>query len=541
MRVELLGDAAVVLHLDGAVDAALAARVRAIAAAIGRGGLAGATDIVPAFASVAVFFERAPTAAFAVIEAELRALVAGAGTEANPPPGRVLEVPVVYGGEHGPDLGLVAAHTGLTEAEVVARHAAGEYLVHAIGFAPGFPYLGGLDPRLATPRRATPRALVAAGSVGIGGAQTGVYPLASPGGWNLIGRTPLALFDPRREPAALLSAGDRVRFRAVAGAEAEFAERASAASPSGCAADIEVLRAGMFTTVQDAGRRGHRAAGVPLSGAADPLALRLANLIAGNDETAAGLECTLVGPTLRFHRDTVIAWGGASTAALPSGRPVVVRAGETLTIGALPRGCRGYLAMGGGVTVPAVLGSRSTLVRAGLGGVDGRELRDGDGLQIGEGRQLTGGRWRIDERILPHYSAAPTVRVVAGAHARDFQGWEGQEFSVSTQSDRMGVRLGGAVARRGPARELISTPVAPGTIQVPPDGAPIVLLSDAQTIGGYPQLAHVITADLPLVAQLRPGDAVRFVDVSLEEARRAAGAVERALGLLREGLARKFL
>ncbi|MBL9187401.1 MAG: 5-oxoprolinase subunit PxpB [Opitutaceae bacterium] len=540
MTVQPLGDAAVVLHLDGAVDGAMAARVHAIAGALARARLEGVTDIVPAFASVAVFFERVPTAAMADIEADLRAFVAGAETEKKSPPGRVLEVPVVYGGEHGPDLEAVAAHAGLPAAEVIARHEAGDYLVHAIGFAPGFPYLGGLAAELATPRRAVPRAQVPARSVGIGGAQTGIYPLASPGGWNLIGRTPLLLFDPRREPAALLRAGDRVRFRAVA--EADFSTASSKPPASErSAVDIEVLRAGMFTTVQDAGRRGHRAYGVPLGGAADPLALRIANLIAGNDEQAAGLECTLVGPTLRFHRDTVIAWGGAETEALPGGRPIVVRAGETLAIGALRRGCRGYLAIGGGVSVPPVLGSRSTLVRAGLGGLEGRELRDGDGLPLGAGRQLTGGRaWRIDERILPRYSAAPTVRVIPGAHAADFEGWPRREFAVSAQSDRMGVRLGGAVARRGSARELVSTPVAPGTIQVPPGGEPIVLLADAQTIGGYPQLAHVISADLPLVAQLRPGDAVRFVEVSLDEARRAAGAVERALGLLREGVARKF-
>lgn len=539
MTILPLGDAAAVLHLDGAIDAAMAARVRAIAAAITRARLKHATDVVPAFASVAVFFDPVLPASFVEVKAQLAEIATRAADDPPQHEGRIVEVPVVYGGEHGPDLAAVAAHARLSPAEVIARHLAGDYLVHAIGFAPGFPYLGGLTPELATPRRVTPRASVPAGSVGIGGAQTGVYPLASPGGWNLIGRTPLALFDAQREPAALLRAGDRVRFRAVAEAEFRASIRARVTAANG-EAGIAVLRAGMLTTVQDSGRRGHRADGVPLSGAADPLALRLANLVAGNDEHAAGFECTLVGPTLRFARDAVVAWGGAESAALPSGRPVAVRAGATLEIGPLRRGARGYLAIAGGIDVTPVLGSRSTFVRAGLGGLDGRALRDGDALPIAAGTRDTRGSWQIDERIVPRHVATPTVRVIAGAHAEDFEGWREREFSVSAHSDRMGVRLAGVVARRGPARELVSSPVAPGTIQVPPDGQPIVLLAEAQTIGGYPQLAHVITADLPLVAQLRPGEAVKFTEVSLDEALRAAAARERALGLLREGLAQKF-
>lgn len=542
MTILPLGDAAAVLHLDGPIDAVMAGRVQALAGAIAREAPAGVTDVVPAFASVAVHFDPVRTTAFEELRVELETLATTqAGGLAGADAARVVEVPVAYGGEHGPDLESVAATCGLTSAEVIALHAAGDYLVHAIGFAPGFPYLGGLDPRLATPRRASPRASVPRGSVGIGGAQTGVYPFATPGGWNLIGRTPLALFDPGREPAALLRTGDRVKFRAVPSSDVRpgngLVAKSSRPTPTG----VEVLKPGVFTTVQDAGRPGHRAEGVPRGGAADDFALRLANLLVGNDEGAAGVECTLGGPTLRFDRDTLVAWGGAVSEALPSWRPTLVRAGETLSLGPLSRGCRGYLAIAGGIATPPALSSRGTYVRGAFGGLDGRALREGDLLPVkpGTGR-MPSGQWRIDDRLLPPCESPVAVRVVLGAHAAEFEQWRGRLFSVSPQSDRMGVRLGGTLTRLAPPRELVSSPVAPGTIQVPPDGQPIVLLADAQTIGGYPQLAHVISVDQPLVAQLRPGDTVRFTEVTLGEARRLAHARERAVGLLREGLAQKF-
>ena len=542
MTILPLGDAAAVLHLDGPIDAVMAARVHALARVIARRPPVGVTDVVPAFASVAVYFDPVRSAKFEDLRLELETLATTqvevlAGADAV----RVVEVPVAYGGEHGPDLESVAANCGLTTDEVIALHAAGDYLVHAIGFAPGFPYLGGLDPRLATPRRASPRASVPGGSVGIGGAQTGVYPFVTPGGWNLIGRTPLALFDPGREPAALLRTGDRVKFRAVPSSEVRpgngVVAKPSRPTPTG----VEVLKPGMFTTVQDAGRSGHRAEGVPSGGAADDFALRLANLLVGNDEGAAGLECTLVGPTLRFDRDTVVAWGGAVSEALPNWRPTLVRAGETLSLGPLSRGCRGYLAIAGGIATPPALGSRGTYVRGALGGLEGRALGGGDVLPLGPGSaRVPSGQWHLDERLLPAYASPLTVRVVLGEHAAEFGEWCGRAFSVSPQSDRMGMRLSGTLPRLAPPRELVSSPVAPGTIQVPPDGQPIVLLADAQTIGGYPQIAHVISVDQPLVAQLRPGDSVRFTDVTLSEARRLILARERAVGLLREGLAQKF-
>jgi len=210
-----LGDAALVLEFGHEVDDATLAHVRALAASLGRDPPAGVTDVVPAFASVTVFYDLTRGATYDQLCADLRTR---AGRAASRPPfstTRAVEIPVCYGGEFGPDLDHVAAYTGMAAEEVVALHSGADYRVHAIGFVPGFPYLGGLPARLETPRRATPRTQVPAGAVGIGGALTGVYPLATPGGWNLIGRTPLALFRPAEDPSALLRAGDSVRFRPI--------------------------------------------------------------------------------------------------------------------------------------------------------------------------------------------------------------------------------------------------------------------------------------------------------------------------------------
>jgi inhibitor of KinA len=215
MTLHPMGDAAVVLEIGQTIDEATLARVGSVARAISGRRLTGVTDIVPAFGSVTVFYDPRKIGSYAELAAALQQVATPAEQAYPIGAPRVVEIPVCYGGEFGPDLGVVAAHAGLTPEEVIQLHSGAEYRVHAIGFSPGFPYLGGLPPRLNTPRRATPRPAVPAGSVGIGSAQTGVYPVASPGGWNLIGRTPRALFRLQKSPPALLLSGDRVKFRPI--------------------------------------------------------------------------------------------------------------------------------------------------------------------------------------------------------------------------------------------------------------------------------------------------------------------------------------
>ncbi|HWG10594.1 MAG TPA: 5-oxoprolinase subunit PxpB [Rhodanobacteraceae bacterium] len=212
--IETLSEDALLLRLGDRIDAEPNARIHAIAARLRDMTLPGIHDIAPAYASLLVRFDPFATDGADVLRDSLRKLASEPGVHADTSP-RLVEIPVCYGGEHGVDLQDVARHAGLDTQQLAARHASMEYRVAMLGFAPGFPYLLGMDPSLHVPRRATPRTRVPAGSVAIGGTQTGFYPRELPGGWQLIGRTPLTLFDAQRDPPCLLAPGDRVRFRAI--------------------------------------------------------------------------------------------------------------------------------------------------------------------------------------------------------------------------------------------------------------------------------------------------------------------------------------
>ncbi|MCL6452966.1 MAG: 5-oxoprolinase subunit PxpB [Alicyclobacillus sp.] len=208
-----MGDAAAVVQFGTEIDLAVHRTIRAFAASLAEDPLPGMIEFVPAFTTLTVFFDPIRTT-FADLERILAARWAQM-PEASSEPGRTVEIPVCYGGEFGPDIGEVASHNGISVDEVIQIHTAGEYVVYMIGFAPGFPYLGGMSERIAAPRRANPRLAIPAGTVGIAGMQTGVYPIETPGGWQLIGRTPVRLFRPEENPPSLLQAGDVVRFYPV--------------------------------------------------------------------------------------------------------------------------------------------------------------------------------------------------------------------------------------------------------------------------------------------------------------------------------------
>ena len=294
---------------------------------------------------------------------------------------------------------------------------------------------------------------------------------------------------------------------------------------------IEVLRAGLCDLVMDQGRFGYGALGVPVGGAADPAALAAANRLVGNETDAAGLEITLAGPMLRFPAGGVVAVTGARFAASrSSGATVawnqtwVLAVGETLALEQAAAGCRCWLAVRGGLAVPLVMGSRSTFLPGGFGGLQGRALQAGDVLAIGEGRRETG-LLRAHPPVSP---AGASLRVVAGPQAGQFDdaglaAFFSGSYRVEAASDRRGLRLrGAAVTHCQP--ELPSQGVLPGTVQVPPDGQPIILGWDGPVTGGYPVIAGVIAADWPRLAQLRPGDAVQFVTIEVEAAQELAAA-----------------
>ena len=535
------GDAALLISLAPIIDPVVNARAISIAQYIEAIGIPGVRDVVPTYRSVAVYVDPHRVDIEALIER-----LSAVGADVAPPvtTARTVEIPVVYGGEAGPDLPAIAEWANLTADEVIARHSATTYRVFMLGFLPGFPYMGTVDPRIAAPRRATPRLRVPAGSVGIAGAQTGIYPTASPGGWQIIGRTARPLFDSRRNPPSTLVPGDRVRFVVASdGADQEIDPRRDVpvpARPAGLPV-VTVIEPGLFTTIQDAGRWGHQRTGVAVSGVMDWLSFRAANLLVGNPDTAAVLEATITGPALRFEGATAVAIAGADLGAMLDGRElqpgkcVEAIAGSELRFGRRRKGARAYIAFGGGLHVDPVLGSVATHTVSGMGGLDGRALRAGDRLPLAEGRQTKVGRSNVAMDWVRTGAAPVRVRVLPGPQADRFPAASiaqltAETFTITPQSNRMGYRLaGGSVLP--PAGEMISDATFTGAIQVPPSGEPILLMADRQTTGGYAQLATVITADLPLAAQLAPNDSIRFSICTQADAR--AALAERELMLAR--------
>jgi biotin-dependent carboxylase-like uncharacterized protein len=289
---------------------------------------------------------------------------------------------------------------------------------------------------------------------------------------------------------------------------------------------IEIVASPPYLTVQDRGRVGHRASGVPVSGAMDRATMEAINAVVGNDPGAAALEWALGGGVIRFADRHRFALGGATADAMLDGRPIDADtpydapAGAVLTIGRLAAGRFLYVAVAGGIDVPVVLGSRSTYVPARLGGHEGRLIRSGDRLAIGDASRDVGPG--AEPAVAPARRAAGRMPlgVFRGPDADRFpvNGWRtfvSEPFRVSVASDRTGYRLDGPIIERMGTDEGLSTPVCPGVVQVPPSGQPVVLMADAPTIGGYPMLAVVSSADLSRLAQCNPGDIIRFNEITL--------------------------
>ena len=317
---------------------------------------------------------------------------------------------------------------------------------------------------------------------------------------------------------------------------------------------VRMLAPGLLTTLQDSGRHGWRHLGVGSSGALDAFSHAIANRLVGNASDALVMEITLQGPRLHFERAARIALCGADIDAeadgvsLPGWRPVTLPAGSTLALGACRRGARVCLAVAGGFVVPRVLGSASTDLRGGFGGMRGRALAAGDVLPVAmlpasllpasdphddAAQAMEIAPWWIDPTPDLDFDRPAIIHVLTGRDALDpgdalFE----QAWAVGAASNRQGLRLEGAVLSLQKPREPVSEPVAPGTIQLPPDGGPIVLLADAQTHGGYPRIGHAIGADRPRLAQLRPGDVVRFQPCTPWEARRLACEQRQRLAMI---------
>lgn len=487
----------------------------------------GQVDVIAAARTVLVTAES--TQAVQALAAHVRSLDLQAPAETA---SALVTIEVVYDGD---DLDEAAALTGLGREGVVAAHTDQLWTAAFAGFAPGFAYLTGENATLDVPRRSSPRTAVPAGAVALGGTYSAVYPRQSPGGWQLIGRTEAAMWDLNRENPALIRPGDTVRFTAVRAQatltrppEASGTAAGQAPMASHAPAGLAVRKPGLQATIQDLGRPGYASLGVSSSGAMDRGALRRANRLVGNAEDAAGIEILFGGLELKALTDQVLAITGASVPleVTPSDgakppttavrhpacdAPFALLAGETLSVGTPTAGLRSYLGVRGGFAGPEALGSRSTDTMSGLGP---EPLKAGTVLPVGAPKP---GSVVGHPEISPHPDpdGATVLRVVPGPRqdwfdAQTRQNFLSRDWTVTPQSNRIGLRLSGDPLTRSRDGELASEGTVRGAVQVPPEGQPVLFLSDHPVTGGYPVIAVVVHADLDKAAQLPPGTTVRF-------------------------------
>jgi antagonist of KipI len=327
---------------------------------------------------------------------------------------------------------------------------------------------------------------------------------------------------------------------------------------------MKIIHPGFLTTIQDLGRYGFQKYGVSVSGAMDPISLRIANLLVGNEEGEGAFEMTLMGPSLTVERDMMIAITGGDLLPtidenkVPMWRPVLMKKGSTLKFNACKMGCRAYLAVAGGFRVSKVMNSKSTFERGAFGGYHGRKLQNGDILEVNEiseqvktimervGRESAGSLffpmpWYVQPELFFSFKKHAPVRVMRGDHFDQLtissqSNFFKHAFSISSRSDRMGYRLSGPKISLKKPIELLSEAVSLGTIQLPPDGNPIMLLADRQTTGGYPRIAHVATVDIPVAAQRMPGEKMYFKEITYEQAQKLYIEREQRLEELKIGI-----
>ena len=489
-----VGDGALLVEYPGASEDS--ANRAAIAAARRLAGRPGVLDAIPGARTLYLAVDGADGS---MLEREL------AGEAGAQEPGRLVRVAVRYGGEHGPDLAELARERGMAPEELARRHAAGSYRVAFLGFAPGFAYCVGLPEELSAPRLATPRTRVAAGTLAIGGSYTGIYPSETPGGWRLIGRSPARLFDPAADPPTLFLPGDSAVFES-AGPEAGAAppaDRPAATYPEGSVPLFHVASPGLFSSLQGAPRHGRGSFGVPAGGAIDLPLLSEGNALVGNAGGALSLEITLQGPELVALADCrAAATAGLEVelngSRLPAGSPFDVARGGRVRLGRVTSGVRAYFCVEGGLAVASTQWQTARLARD-------------DTIR----------RAASPEKEAASFAGPPrgpsdgVVRVRPGPQEdrfteRSFRLFFEQAWRVSASSDRRGVRLEGEPLVHAGSAEVAPEGTAPGAIQVPADGQPIVLGPDRPVTGGYAKIGTVVAADWRVVAQTAPGASLRF-------------------------------
>lgn len=441
--------------------------------------------------------------------------------------GELFEIPVCYDGE---DLRDVAAILGCTINELIERHTEATYTVAFTGFAPGFAYMTCDDPGFDVPRRKSPRVKIPAGSVALAGKFGGIYPSDSPGGWQLLGTTPLAMWDTTRERAALLAPGDRVRFCDMAKGKTIHIPKPSTSieKPDKTTEGLLVTRADRPVLFQDLGRSGLASQGVSQSGALDRIAMQQANRCLGNPRNAAVLEISFGGFAFKTDRPVTVAVTGAPcpltihtstgtkiTATFAS--PIALDAGDELLLGIPPEGMLSYLSLRGGFEIEEVLGSKS---RDTLAKIGPEPIAIGDVLVPANRTALAVNFGESIERRLPRAGEVVTLDIALGPRtdwftAQGLATLTAQKWDVTPQSSRVGMRLSGPTTiERENHDELPSEGTALGAIQVPHTGQPVLFLADHPLTGGYPVIGVVASHHLDLAGQIPIGARIRFNPIS---------------------------
>jgi KipI family sensor histidine kinase inhibitor len=555
-KIYSLSESAVTIELGNSIDETTHRYVMALNEAIQQKSFEGFIETVPAYITVTVYYNPA------IVYKKIRSTPLGFVKKyienliidlSLPDKGKTetIIISVCYEEEFAQDLSFIANEKNISREEVIRMHSSAVYKVYMIGFSPGFPYMGIVNDAIAVPRKTTPRAMVEAGSVGIAGKQTGIYSFNTPGGWQIIGRTPLKLFDTEREISSLLKAGDTIQFQQIS--SEEFYQQQQLPSVKNhetknsedIGGEIKAIikKPGIATTVQDAGRFGFQSQGVVTGGAMDLFAYRTGNLLVGNNQDAAAIEITFANTEIVFEQDALIAVCGRGADLFINGEPapvwktIAIKKGASLFFKNNNEGAKMYLSIAGGWDVKKIMNSSSTYLPANFGGYNGRTLQQGDLLKantklsevslqiissIQSGKNFIAALWSIQLPDFFNYNVK-IIRVLKGPEQDWFkdssiENFYSSSFIVSNAADRMGYRLNGSMIMKKESKELLSTAVTKGTLQVTPDGNMILLMSDCQTTGGYPRIAQVAAADLNICAQLKPGDSITFKEISFEEA-----------------------
>ncbi len=537
-----LGETAATIAFEAVIDEAVNDRVTALYQHLVNEKIVGVKDIIPSYHTITLVFDVAIFTQKIIGFDEMVAIIETATAICNWHMAIhhvIIGIPVCYDASLGLDLEELATSKNLSIEEVIELHTATIYRIYAIGFLPGFAYMGKVNELIANPRKQTPRTNVAKGSVGIAGEQTGIYPLESPGGWNIIGQTPFQLFDANRNEPVLLKMGDSVQFVPIGLDEfyrIKSNQKRYENTRQNQSTGIQVLKQGLADSVQDLGRYGSQHLGINPTGAMDIVAAQITNFLVGNLANEAVIEMHFPASVFQFQTDAIIALSGSDFAAtindinVPINTPIIVAKDAILRFTKLANGVRCYLAVGGGYSIKPWLNSCSTNLKANFGGYYGRLLQKEDiigfkkisdfSTQL-QNQVCTILPWHVN--VANFYKSDNNIHILLGNEQPFLCGASKEillnaEFIITNKSDRMGYRLHGLPLQLLQPLSLISTAVTKGTIQLLPDGELIILMADHQTIGGYPRVSHVAQKDIPKLAQIQMYQAIKFQLITHQEA-----------------------